>query len=53
MVDPYGEILASTGRRQGVATATINLDEERPSYGYRSLMEARRVDTFRDILDRH
>ncbi len=50
VVDPYGEILASTGRRQGVATTVIDLDAERPTYGYKSLLDARRVDTFGEIL---
>ncbi len=33
IIDRYGEILANTGRREGVATAVINLDEKCPMAG--------------------
>lgn len=33
VIDRYGEILADTGRREGVATAVVNLDEKCPMAG--------------------
>ena len=43
IVSPYGEILASTGRREGVATATVDLDDK-PSWP--DIKTERRPETY-------
>jgi predicted amidohydrolase len=48
IIDRYGEVLADTGRREGVATAVINLDEECPMAGI-DKWGTRRPDTYSAI----
>ncbi len=45
IIDRYGEVLADTGRREGVATAVINLDEDCPLAGI-DKWGTRRPDTY-------
>jgi predicted amidohydrolase len=45
IIDRYGEVLADTGRREGVATAVINLDEDCPLAGIEK-WGTRRPDTY-------
>ena len=52
VIDPYGEILANTGRREGVATAVINLDEEFPIPGCTDWRMLRAIETYQRILKR-
>lgn len=45
IIDRYGEILADTGRRQGVATAVVDLDEQCPMAGIQK-WTTRRPDAY-------
>ena len=45
IIDPYGEILANTGRREGVATTTVDLDAPCPMVGI-DKWGTRRPDTY-------
>jgi predicted amidohydrolase len=48
IVSPYGEILANTGRKEGVATATINLDDK-PSWP--DITKERRPDAYGPLVE--
>jgi predicted amidohydrolase len=48
IVSPYGEILANTGRKEGVATATINLDDK-PSWP--NITKERRPDAYGPLVE--
>jgi len=50
VVDWAGMVLADTGRRAGLATATIDLDEPRQGFGSPKLPEARRPETYGRLL---
>ena len=52
IVDTYGEILANTGRREGVATAVINLDDKLAVPGCNDWKTSRAVDSYRRIMRR-
>ncbi len=50
IVDWDGQVLADTGRREGLATATIDLDEPKVTYGTpHRLLGERRPETYRRI----
>ena len=49
IVDTYGEILANTGRREGVATAVINLDDKLAVPGCNDWKTSRAVDSYQRI----
>jgi len=51
VVDWDGTVLGDTGRRAGVATATINLDEPRQIFGSPKLPDGRRVETYGRLLE--
>jgi len=50
IIDRYGEILANTGRREGVATAVVNLDEECPMAGIHK-WDTRRPGAYRVLVE--
>jgi len=53
IVDWDGQVLADTGRREGVATATVDLDEPKVTYGTpHGLLGDRRPETYRRIAAR-
>ena len=49
IVSPYGIILANTGRKEGVATATVNLDD-RPSWP--DIHKERRPDAYTPLTEK-
>lgn len=53
IVDWDGQVLAETGRREGVATATVDLAEPKTTYGSpKPLLSDRRPDTYGSLLDK-
>jgi len=53
IVDWDGQVLADTGRREGVASATIDLDEPRVTYGTpHGLLGDRRPETYGRLVQR-
>ncbi len=53
IVDWDGEVLADTGRREGVATATVDLGEPRVAFGTpEDILSVRRPDTYGAIVER-
>ena len=53
IIDWDGQVLAETGRREGVATATVDLDEPRVTYGSSNrLLDDRRPETYRRLTAR-
>jgi len=50
VVDWDGTVLADTGRRAGVATATINLEEPRRAHGSPELSKDRRPETYGRVV---
>ena len=49
VISPYGEILANTGRKEGVATATVNLDDK-PSWP--DIRKERRPDAYTPLTEK-
>jgi len=50
IIDRYGEILANTGRREGVASVTVNLDENCPMTGI-DKWGTRRPETYGTLVE--
>lgn len=54
IVDWDGEVLADTGRREGVATATVDLAEPRAAFGSpQDILAVRRPDTYGAVVEPH
>jgi len=53
IIDWDGQVLAETGRREGVATAIVDLDEPKVTYGSpRGLLDDRRPETYGRLTER-